>query len=678
MKECKWLRAAAMLVGFVVPPLLVAAEDQHIIVTATRLDNIDQQTGFVTVITADEIAASAAATLPDILATEAGVVGRSLYGNNATRASVDMRGFGAAAKQNTLILIDGRRLNDVDMAAVDFSAIPLADIERIEIIRGGGSVLYGDSAGGGVINIISKKPAAQAGGAGLDLTVASFRQRQLDINTTTTMGATRVLATLSTINNDGYRANNELQQRNLRVDMRTPLNTGEWFMRIGLSDQELGLPGARSVDPGSSIDELATDRNGTSTPNDYANQDGLDFSAGVTRYLSDNAELVFDAGYRRNKQQAYYDYGGGFSDYYDTGLATTSLTPRLNVAYDTAGLDSSATIGIDIYLSRYDSDRSLNPSTSSTPIHRLAIDQTSRALYASNQTRIADDTNFTAGARMQSVSQTATDRYDAAAPSNFPDSEAPAFRDDFREALWQLGIHHQASETLSLNAGIERAVRFATVDEIFEYDPLFNRVFSPLKPQTGNQYNAGFRFKRGQTVVMGNLYVINLDNEIHFDPLTYTNINLDPTRRRGAEFSLQRDFSDDVSIRASYTRMEARFREGAYTGNMVPLVPGDSATLSAQWRADARSRISATLNYVGNQYFDNDQSNTFGKKIPAYATVDLKYTLTGPQWNLVARINNAFDREYFGYGVSSTAVAGKYNAYPEPGRILSLSLSRRF
>ena len=677
MKEYNWLRAAATLVGFVVSPLLIAAEDQHILVTATRLDNLDQQPGFVTVITSDEIAASATATLPDLLATEAGVVGRSLYGNNATRASVDMRGFGAAAKQNTLILIDGRRLNDVDMAAVDFSAIPLSDIERIEIIRGGGSVLYGDSAGGGVINIISKKPAAQAGGAVLDLTVATFRQRQLDINTTSAMGTTRLLTSLSTINNDGYRDNNALQQRNLRFDMRTPLNTGEWFMRLGLADQDLGLPGARSVDPGSSIDEMTTDRNGTSTPLDYARQDGVDLSTGMTRYLTDYAELVADAGYRRNNQQAYYD-GGGFPDYYDTGLATTSLTPRLNVAYGAAGLDSSATIGIDIYLSRYDSDRSLNPSTIGTPIHRLAIDQTSRALYASNQTRINDATSITAGGRIQTVRQSASDRYDAAAPSNFPDSEAPAFRDDYRETMWQLGIHHQASAALSVNAGIERAVRFATVDEIFEYDPLFNRIFSPLKPQTGNQYNAGFRLKRGQTVFMGNLYLMDLDNEIHFDPLSYTNINLDPTRRRGAEFSLQREFSDDVSIRASYTRMEARFREGAYAGNSVPLVAADSASLSARWRTDARSRISATLNYVGGQYFDNDQSNSFGKKIPAYTTVDLKYTLYGPQWNLAARINNAFDSEYFGYGVSSTTVAGKYNAYPEPGRVLSLSLSRRF
>ena len=71
-----------------------------------------------------------------MLGREAGVLSRSLYGNNASRASVDIRGFGAASTQNTLILVDGRRLNDVDLSAVDYSAIPLQAIERIEIESG--------------------------------------------------------------------------------------------------------------------------------------------------------------------------------------------------------------------------------------------------------------------------------------------------------------------------------------------------------------------------------------------------------------------------------------------------------------------------------------------------------------------------------------------------------------
>ena len=111
-----------------------------------------------TVITAEEIAHSPAQTLQEIIAQAPGVQLTSLFGGvNGAKTSVDIRGFGAFATSNTLVLINGRRLNDIDMAGVDFSTIPRNSIERIEITRGNsGAVLYGDNAVGGVINIVLK------------------------------------------------------------------------------------------------------------------------------------------------------------------------------------------------------------------------------------------------------------------------------------------------------------------------------------------------------------------------------------------------------------------------------------------------------------------------------------------------------------------------------------------
>ena len=67
----------------------------------------------------------------------------NLFGGvNGARSTVDMRGFGAAASSNTLVLINGRRINDLDIAGVDLAAIPRDSIERIEITRGNSGAVF--------------------------------------------------------------------------------------------------------------------------------------------------------------------------------------------------------------------------------------------------------------------------------------------------------------------------------------------------------------------------------------------------------------------------------------------------------------------------------------------------------------------------------------------------------
>ena len=196
---------------------------------------------------------------------------QSLYGGvNGAYTSVDLRGFGAFQTSNSLLLINGRRVNDVDMNGVDFSTIPRDSIERIEITRGNsGAVLYGDNAVGGVINIVLKNgvggpPVTMRAEAG----VGSFNSRLANLSVATNSGPWSTSFYGNAVKSDGYRVNNALDQRDGvgNLNYTTPGLTA--FLTLSGDDQKLGFPGGRIVDPSIGVNELVTDRRGAATPFD--------------------------------------------------------------------------------------------------------------------------------------------------------------------------------------------------------------------------------------------------------------------------------------------------------------------------------------------------------------------------------------------------------------------------
>ena len=131
----------------------------QVVVTATKTEqSIDKVTASVRVITEEEIQKMGAFTLKDVFQKTPGLVlqyGTFPSGSSASKSSVNIRGVGVAG---TLWLLDGRRLAGEVKNPYDMDRIPASMIERIEVVKGPMSALYGADAVGGVINIITKQP----------------------------------------------------------------------------------------------------------------------------------------------------------------------------------------------------------------------------------------------------------------------------------------------------------------------------------------------------------------------------------------------------------------------------------------------------------------------------------------------------------------------------------------
>ena len=641
-----------------------------------------------TVITAEDIAHSPAQTVQEIIAQTPGVQLTNLYGGvNGAGTTVDVRGFGAFATNNTLVLINGRRLNDIDKAGVDLSTIPLNSIERIEITRGNsGAVLYGDNAVGGVVNIVLKNgvggpPVAMRAEAG----VGSFNQRMASVSTALNSGPWSTSFYGNAIKSDGYRVNNALDQRNGigNINYTTPDLTA--FLTLSGDDQKLGLPGGRFVQPSIGLDELATNRRGTSTPFDYANKQGANATAGFTKSLWNGAELIVDGGVRDKKQQLGFfgtAPGSSFaSTYVDADLLTWSITPRLSVKNTIFGIPSSILTGIDYYDATFHQDRGAFKGL--TPFHRYDLAQQTLAGYWQQSVGLLPTTDFSYGVRVQNTNLTARDRFDGLAPFAFGTEALPLDSNETQYAL-HVGLEHRFNNVFTVFGRAARAFRTPDVDERVSSGPAFDAFFNAipgtfqLKTQTSHDVEGGFRIKSGAFQMQSSIYNMDLENEIHFNPVLFYNTNLDPTRRYGSETSASLRVSDTVLLRGGVAYTRAVFREGMFAGNDVPLVSRYTGNAGVTWNIWQNYLVfDATLRAWSERIMDNDQANT-QRRIPADATVDLKLSGAYEHFFWSVSVNNLFNALYYDYAVASSFTPGRFSAYPLPGRTFMVKAGATF
>ena len=211
MKPFIRLQASLIVSSIILAPYtfgqLSAEELSPVVVSATRsTQSLVTTPSSITIITSDDIENSGASNIAEVLNTQASIQLNDLFGNGS-RVQVSMRGFADNAKSNVLILVDGRRLNNPDLAAPDLSGVALKDVKQIEIIHGSAGTRFGDQAVGGVINIITKTPEKYSAHA--EVEIGSFNSKNLRGSISNKVDKLGYRLSVEKIDTDNYRQHNK-------------------------------------------------------------------------------------------------------------------------------------------------------------------------------------------------------------------------------------------------------------------------------------------------------------------------------------------------------------------------------------------------------------------------------------------------------------------------------------
>lgn len=621
-----------------------ASDLDPIIVTASRFAEADPQVpANITVITRDDIRRSPARNLPDLLKASAGLNVVPLYGSLGIDTTVDLRGFGDSAGSNTLVLLDGQRLSPIDMGSVSWSAVPLEGIQRIEIIRGSGTVLYGDRATGGVINIITDKSGKER--ASLTATAGSNDARGVDGQLSGGNGKGYYNLSAHYANTDGWRENTQAEQHSMAGRAGLYLGNGEGFVDYALYKDSSGLPGSISEAIYRSNPRTAR------TPFDSQRREGYRLRPGISLPLSPTLDLEAELSV---EHEDYHANNVSFASTFDRQRDMVSLTPRLRWRHGLGGLNSETVAGLDYYSGKVDN--------SFSSFAGQTAKQISSAAYLQNTTALTSAWSLTVGGRSQRMDQRARQE---AFPLYFMSAMtggAVRTRNAWDAGLTYLGDGWRAYG----KAGT--TFRFANTDELFGLDPFTgNPVFAgDLKPQRGSLREIGASFTHGTLGGRLSLYDLRLTDEIGYDGAAFANVNFDPTRRQGLESEFDWRLASSLKAKLTYTYAEASFRSGAFDGRQIPLVPRNKAAFEVDWDSGSAGSYTALLNYVGERPYSGDFANA-RKKLAGYTTLDLLASWNLKPWIITARVLNATDQRYAPFALYAPS-RGDYYYYPADGR----------
>lgn len=585
----------------------------------------------VSVITREEIAESDAQNVGEVLKNRLGVAVRR-YGTLGAPSYIGLRGCSA---YQTLVMVDGRSVNSISDGIADLSQFPIDNIERIEVVRGPASALYGANALGGVINIITREAKEEKVIADVNFGMGSFGTQISRLNFATKDTNIKTYFTISNNISNGWRKNSAYDNHNFTGRLAYDAGKiGIFELRGGYHRGKLGLPGVNYTFDSSTWEKIILEEKFASDPN-HNQEDEKEYAILEYSNSRENSKLSLKA-YGSNDQRRDRNPNGPRDDLHEN--ITQGVETQLDVPY-------GITLGMDVHQDKYKQRNEIN---SQTIIGEKTLN---RAIF------LQEALSFKPVIAILGV------RYDH--HSAYGGQTNPSF-----------SLVYQPREFLKLSFSMGRGFRAPTFCDLYQpyTDYGYQAQGNPdLKPEKAWAYDLGFEHQLGNLLLSRlTLFRTDIEDLIEWAPVDPANLwglwvpsNVAKAYTQGVEVEFIHQIMPGLSQNINYTYLHsAGKKEEEEKYEIAPYKPHNRVNYRINYTNNFGLKISLGTEYVSEQWSVRGKT---GDKLPDCFLLNARIAQRIRNLEAYISLDNILDKKY-------QTVFG----YPMPGRTIMAGISWKF
>ena len=627
----------------------------EVVVTAARLpvfvDKLSQVPANVTVITRQDIDESGATNLHEILNQYEGLIVADSLGFGL-EANVGLRGFGGEGK-NVLVLLDGVRISEPFDNTLFWKLVPVQEVERIEIIRGGISSIYGGGALAGVINIMTAKGSEKYKTNG-ELLFGNYGEQKYYVSASGPVAGWKYSGNIGKEKFGGYRQNSEHDETTILVKFDRELNKDRSLaISFNNHDSKSGIAGW--------ITKEAMEQNPAQKSEFVSDSDGFTNKMSLYSLNYNHGPISLNLFSESRLQDSIMTYASGTNE---VSLRTNSSGATIQLAreYQFDKSRNSIVTGLEYRKDKVDNPSTFTGAFGPWPAEK-AVDKNILGVFLQDNLTLADKLSINLGLRYDKEDINLIDNLDSTKnKSRRVSNPSPKFGVVFSpDRFWSFF----ASAAQSFKAPEANAM-------LYEAPGLFT-ANPDIDPTVANNYEVGLRFsdKKGNEGKVS-VYRIDSSREILYNDLSDKNENFD-TLRRGIELSIKRPLTERVLFSFGYTFSHAIFSSEQFKGKRIPLVPENKYTAQMDYKVSDSFDFGIDWLGVNKQFALNDFNNIF--PVGSYNVFNSKLSFKRGDFNAYLSARNLFNEKYSSFVTSNGVDVIGYNPAPERSYIIGVAYS---